>query len=64
MKEEYVAEFSCSMPFRFLGEHQVTMCRNDGTIVRCKCGKPATCGIMGTDAYLAKCSECFATLIL
>ena len=60
MKEgEYVAEFGISMPIRFLHPIQVTMCGADGMVIRCKCGKPATSGIIGTEAELMQCSECF-----
>ena len=60
MKEgNYVAEFGCSMPVNWLGESQVTMSDSDGKQIFCKCGKPATSGLIGTSAYLAQCSECF-----
>lgn len=63
MKEgEFIAEFGSATPFKFLGANQVTLCRSDGNVIRWKCGKPATCGIAGTESYLAQCSECFSAL--
>ncbi len=60
MKEgEYIEEFGCSAPIRWLHKTQVTICRNDGQVIRCKCGNPATCGIVGASAELIQCPDCF-----
>lgn len=56
---EYVAEFGSSCGgFRFLNYSQVKMYDSEGEVMLCKCGKPATEGIIGKEAYIARCSEC------
>ncbi len=57
--KDYVAEFGSTFPVRFLTPSQVTMYDSDGKEVMCKCGKPATSSIIGKDAFIAQCSECF-----
>ena len=64
-KKQYeYAEFGSSMPFRFLNPSQVTMYDGDGKEVMCACGKPATSGIIGKDAYVARCSDCFNGVLI
>ena len=65
MKEgEYVAEFGCAMPIRWLDESNAKFCDANGQQIMCICGKPATSGIMGKDAYVARCSDCFNGLMV
>lgn len=56
--DDYKAEFGCLYPIRFLDDTEVKMYDENGEVVLCKCGKPATSGIMGKDTYITRCSKC------
>lgn len=52
-------EWGSSGTVRFPIAGQVSMCDSEGKTILCACGKPAGAGIMGKEAYLAFCGECY-----
>ena len=53
------AEFGSTLDVVFLDPSHTKMYDSNGKEVMCACGKPATDSIIGRDAFLAKCSECW-----
>lgn len=59
MKEEKIeCEFGSIGKVRFLDASQIKMYDCDGKEEMCKCGNPATEGIIGRHASIHRCTEC------
>lgn len=57
-EEEYISEFGCSAPIRFLDESMVTLSDGEGNEIVCACGEKATTTIVGKESYKGFCSSC------
>lgn len=52
-------EYGSEGNVRFLDASQVTMYNGEGNAVLCACGKPAGAAIMGKEAHVAFCGDCY-----
>lgn len=52
------SEWGSSEKLRFVDPESVRMYDSEGNVMLCKCGKPASSGIMGKEAYQVWCKDC------